>query len=313
MLTSYHRIVRLLIVILLFLTPRVATSENLSIEPIIIPTTTPQQTHSTNNHITPMLLAFPSSNPMPLFITPPLGVVNSPTLLTVPVNEPTPLPIAPTARDTEATIVLTNEKPPNEIVHKLETSVLDDILTITTVVVSIVALFVSIRSYRKTTELTLETLKLQKEQNIDNVRPVLAVHLDANDISITITNHGLGPVVLKAMEYIDTVNKHQAKTLIELLLKKHTSFQTQTKLAIKYCYTKPFDGNDLDPDILAPQESLIFIRCEPNDLEPEERNLLYELFRDVTMKIVYTDVYNSKEWILQKDLSWFARWVSDKN
>lgn len=69
-------------------------------------------------------------------------------------------------------------------VRILESPEIDTKLSLCAVLISFLALFISFM-----------TVCLQIKHNHDEVRPILAIHLDINNMSIKIKNHGVGPAI----------------------------------------------------------------------------------------------------------------------
>ena len=180
-------------------------------------------------------------------------------------------------------------------VRVLETPTIDTTLSLAAVVVAFAAFFVS-----------LKTIHLQIKHNRDEVRPILAIRLNSINMSIKIKNHGVGPAILTSMEWRNTETNQSAGTLTGLLGKAW--YQLPFNYSF-YTYTKPFDNDPNDPDVLAPQEEIYFIdgsRQNTYDMPPDEKHALGQSFRSVTVTITYTDLYKSQTWTLIKDLSWLA-------
>ena len=183
-------------------------------------------------------------------------------------------------------------------VRVLETPTIDTTLSLAAVVVAFAAFFVS-----------LKTIHLQIKHNRDEVRPILAIRLDAINMSVKIKNHGVGPAILTSMEWKNTETGLSAPTLVKLL--NQTWKQSNIKSPF-YINSKPFVNDPNDPDVLASQEKFCFINAARHksatyNLTAEEMCALKQSFRGVTVTITYTDLYKSQTWTLTKDLSWLAK------
>ena len=182
-------------------------------------------------------------------------------------------------------------------VYVKETPFIDTGISGASAILSFIAIIVSIFSVSMTKKMTKDTIDLQKQHNRDEVRPMLCIHFDATDMSIILKNHGLGPAVIKSMLWYDAHNKEE--TLAKLNMSKWKKSEVED---IHY-YSKRFLDIKEDQDILAPQESLCFIKCDYNDYSNNKR--LAESFADVKMELTYTDIYGTEEWTVKKDCSWF--------
>ena len=184
-------------------------------------------------------------------------------------------------------------------VRVLESPEIDTKLSLCAVLIAFSALFISFL-----------TVRLQIRHNRDEVRPILAIHLDINDMSIKIKNHGVGPAIFASMEWQNTKSKISANTLEELLDELWSGLNCGNSF---YIYTKPFMDDLEDPDVLAPQEELYFIdgsRNNKHKMTLEEKRLLGQTFSGVKVTIIYTDLYRSGRWVLTKDLSYIAERTS---
>ena len=182
-------------------------------------------------------------------------------------------------------------------VYVKETPLIDTGISGVSAILSFIAIFVSIYSVSMTKKMTKDTINLQKQHNRDEVRPLLCIHFDATNMSIVLRNHGLGPAIIKSMKWYDANNEEPT------LVKLNTNKWKKSKVKDIYYYTKEFSDIKEDPDILAPQESLCFIKCDYDDYYNKKR--IAESFADVKMELTYTDIYESQEWTVKKDCSWF--------
>lgn len=185
------------------------------------------------------------------------------------------------------------------VVRVIESPEIDTRLTFCAVIISAVAVLFSAITL-------IVSVRLQIKHNRDEVRPIIAIHLDINDMSIKIKNHGVGPAIFKAMIWKDTQNNISTDTLEKLLVEKWNKLNYGNSF---YIYTKPFLGNSSDPDILAPQEELFFMdgsKVNQHPMTQDEKRALGKTFRDIEVQITYTDLYGRNEWTLIKNLSFIA-------
>ncbi|MEY8390053.1 hypothetical protein AALA98_01565 [Lachnospiraceae bacterium 45-W7] len=207
---------------------------------------------------------------------------------------------APTDVPNEPSEVLNTAEDGTLVVRVVESPEIDTRLTFYAVIISVIAVGLSTVSL-------LVSAKLQIRHNRDEVRPVVAIHLDLNDMSVKIKNHGVGPALFEKMVWknVESKSSTYTDTLEELLREKWKELDLKTPF---YIYTKPFVGNLNDPDILAPQEEIYFVKgnWSGNSISKDEKIKLGETFRDVEVEITYTDLYRKKKWILKKNLTWIA-------
>lgn len=213
--------------------------------------------------------------------------------ITVTTSEP-----APTAVPAESDEVFNTVGDDTLIVSVVESPEIDTKLTFYAVIISAIAVVLSAISL-------LVSAKLQIRHNRDEVRPVVAIHLDVNNMSVKIKNHGVGPALFEKMVWKNVKNGASADTLEKLLSKEWRKLNLKTPF---YIYTKPFAGNLDDPDILAPQEELYFVKGDEFGqlFSQDDKRKLGETFRDVEVQITYTDLYKKNKWILTKNLTWIA-------
>lgn len=182
-------------------------------------------------------------------------------------------------------------------VRVVESPEIDTIFTVAAVIISAAAVIFSVVSLRV-------SVKLQKKLNRDEVRPVIAIHLDKTNISVKIKNHGVGPAVFKSQIWKNVESNVSAYSIEQLLGEQWSKLDLRSPFNI---YTKPFAGASDDPDILAPQEELFFINVGSNNpMTLEKKSALRKTFNNVEVCLTYTDLYGEEKWTLIKNLSWIA-------
>ena len=118
------------------------------------------------------------------------------------------------------------------IVHVVESPEIDTKLTFYAIIISAIAVVLSAVSL-------LVSAKSQIRHNRDEVRPVVAIHLDLINMSVKIKNHGVGPALFEKMVWKNVKSGESADTLEKLLSKEWR----QLSLKPFYIYTKSFVGN----------------------------------------------------------------------
>lgn len=207
---------------------------------------------------------------------------------------------APSSVPLESTKALGIDQDDTLIVRVVESPEIDTKLTVYAVIISAVAVSFSAISL-------VVSATLQIKHNRDEVRPIVAIHLDLVSMSIRIKNHGVGPALFQKMVWRNVKSHASANTLAGLLNEEWRKLNLESSF---YIYTKPFTGASNDPNVLAPQEELFFIVGDrPNyPMTEEEKIKLGKTFKDIEVQLTYTDLYGRKKWTLIKNLSWMADW-----
>lgn len=160
-------------------------------------------------------------------------------------------------------------------------------------------------------------LKLQEQHNIDSVRPAVMIDFSSSTDGtamkgrITITNHGLGPAILKELKFRKDEKVYKNSNgyctigdLIEMRIVEEKVQVPFNKIFMSR-YTKEFRHNDKDCDYLAVNEEMILL--EFKTYTKEESDIIGRIFDGVRMELVYTDLYDddSRSWTIKKKLSYF--------
>lgn len=168
-----------------------------------------------------------------------------------------------------------------------------------------------------------KSIELQKQYNYDSVRPAVSIDFassfygEAFSGSISITNHGLGPAIIKELifkknnrEYLNT---NGYCTLYDLVCFRLS--EEQEELAVKeifnHIYTKEFRNNSDNKDYLAVGEKLLLLKFRTRN--KQEADIVGKVFHSVHMELVYTDIYNSSDWKTINRLSYFKPdWIDKR-
>ena len=158
-------------------------------------------------------------------------------------------------------------------------------------------------------------LELQKQHNIDSVRPAVSIDFssengeDSYSGSICLTNHGLGPAIIKGLYFTrgDKVYKNTNNycTIYDMLCYRveEEHVDVPAKCFITYNYSKEFRNSEDSRDYLAVGEKLVLLKFEAKDKQKGE--IIGNLFHNVHMELVYTDIFNSCDWTVRNRLSYF--------
>lgn len=175
------------------------------------------------------------------------------------------------------------------------------------------------QQYEKSVELQKQqyenSIALQIQHNYDAVRPAVTIDCssshknDAISGKITVTNHGLGPAVLKELhftrkekQYLNTNGYCTSYNVVHFRASEEDITLSGKKIFKQY-YTKEFRNLSEDMDYLAVNEKLLLLSFDTKDKLDSE--LVGRIFDDVRMEIIYTDIYGSKDWRVIKNLSYF--------
>ncbi|OGC02496.1 hypothetical protein A2V82_02035, partial [candidate division KSB1 bacterium RBG_16_48_16] len=117
-----------------------------------------------------------------------------------------------------------------------------------------------------------------------------------NRMSVDIQNAGLGPLIIKKFVALDK-NDNELNSLIEAFkdskIKEWTSFIEQIK-----------------DRIIPPSKKLNLIEMHydvNNNTDIENREIIRNVLKEITIKVYYTDVYGEKENFVQRKLDFFGR------
>lgn len=171
-----------------------------------------------------------------------------------------------------------------------------------------------------------KSIELQRQHNYDSVRPAVTVgfsssnSIDGNTFSgsITIANHGLGPAILKELEFKKN-NKEYKNTngyctlydLINFRLSEEHQENLPVKEIFHHYYSKEFRNDSNNRDYLAVGEKLVLL--EFNTRNKWEGDVVGKLFHGVHMELVYTDIYDSCDWTVSNRLSYFKpNWIEKR-
>lgn len=169
-----------------------------------------------------------------------------------------------------------------------------------------------------------KSIGLQKQHNYDSVRPAISIDFISSDSNekysgqISITNHGLGPAVIKGLyfkkdmrNYINTNGYCTLYDLVRFRIEEE-HLDLHVREVFNQCYTKEFRDDEGNKDYLAVGEKLTLLGFKArNSCEGE---IVGKVFHDVQMELVYTDLYNSRIWKTTNRLSYFKpNWIERRD
>ena len=168
-----------------------------------------------------------------------------------------------------------------------------------------------------------KNLELQIQHNFDSVRPAVSVHFSSGFDrkghfcgKIEITNHGLGPAIIKELLFWKNNNEyknpHGYCTFYDLI--NYRLEQEQLELSVQDTfayYSKEFRyKNTYDRDYLAVDESLTLL--EFHERKNGDADIIGKIFHGVEMQLSYTDIYEQYNGRVEKRLSYFKpNWLID--
>ena len=168
-----------------------------------------------------------------------------------------------------------------------------------------------------------ESIRLQKQHNYDSVRPAVTIDFSSDDKgdsfsgSVSITNHGLGPAIIKEMKFYkndnEYINTNGYCTFYDLVCFRIAEEQEQLfiKKVFNYFYTKEFRNDNENKDYLAINENLVLLKF--NTENEQEARIVGRIFHGVHMELVYSDIYNSNDWRIINRLSYFKPdWIDKR-
>lgn len=151
---------------------------------------------------------------------------------------------------------------------------------------------------------TAWSLYIQRKHNVKSIKPIGKIRLGdyESNIYIRIDNSGIGPLILKRV-FLNGIEIPVDKMLLE-------SIPIHKRENTKW---KNFSGNYNNRTIPV-GDNLELIRWTPEtdfDKSPEQIELtkynLRDTFKDWSIKIEYTDIYESESFYDEQVLTWFGR------
>ena len=123
-------------------------------------------------------------------------------------------------------------------------------------------------------------------------------------VTISVTNHGLGPAVLKELHFTrndkEYKNSNGFCTIYDMVHSRLLEEKADTKLEgnNSYFYVREFSNLADAQRYLAVNKEVLFLKLYYSNLE--ERKLVEKVFKNVYMDLVYTDIFGSCDWKVTK-------------
>lgn len=197
----------------------------------------------------------------------------------------------------------------------LDPDVMMVIITTIYVIATIIICVINSKALKESRAQFNRSIELQKQHNYDSVRPAVTIDFNSNHTpdtlagSITIKNHGLGPAVIKGLYFTrdgkDYKNENGYCTpydMVQFRLTEESSDLKPEDICNSF-HTKEFRNCLNDMDYLAINEELLLLSFETSD--KNETEFVRKIFDNVSMELVYTDIYDSHEWRVIKSLNYF--------
>ncbi len=164
-------------------------------------------------------------------------------------------------------------------------------------VLSVVAIIISINTYRS-----------QKEHNKNSVRPILNIVLGdyEDDLYVRVDNNGVGPAIVSSINCTCSYFHElmSANSLVDLIPYKAT-VQGKNSGATANMHSFTDFVEDITGRTIPPGGSITLLRIE----NPKREQLLAfrNLLKKCSVEIGYTDIYSSKPWECKRSLDFFGR------
>lgn len=167
------------------------------------------------------------------------------------------------------------------------------VIAVATIIISFVALIVSIITYRGQKKLTLQS-----------ARPFLSLNLvDISDrISIELENNGLGVAIIKNTSFGSMNSGHVADSLIDLV--ESIDYDTDNPCFQDKTIWKRYEES-LCKKAIAPQSKRYLLELTIKD--SSKLTLLRDILSEIEVKINYTSIYENDSYTLSENLSYYHK------
>lgn len=158
------------------------------------------------------------------------------------------------------------------------------LIAITAIIISVIAVFLSVRQYSKILDLT-------KTHNILSVRPLITSSCsfgDDNKYLLELRNAGVGPCIILSLVYIYKGHKEESFCDLaeRLLLEKGYSKEAMFyDFAVNHCISS---GQSVE------LFSTSIPRDELKDLKYDQLDMLNSIFSQIEFEIEYEDIYHTR-------------------
>ena len=189
------------------------------------------------------------------------------------------------------------------------------IITAIYVIATIILCVLSWMTLKESKKQFKSSLELQRQHNCESVRPALTIDCfigtekGVSGGRITITNHGLGPAVIKELNFRRNDKEYKningcctISDLVNFRLLEENEDLDISKL-YPYFYCKEIRDLIEDKSYLAVNKELLIFSFTVSCKEDYEH--IGKIFDNVLMELVYTDIFDSNKWKVTKSLDCF--------
>lgn len=173
-------------------------------------------------------------------------------------------------------------------------TLVDKIATDPTLLIATLAFLVSVVSI----VIGIVSLWIQRKHNRLSVRPIGIITLSdyENRLAIAVKNAGIGPMIMKSIE---TSNNQGTKKEYPIDWMPPDIMWTTFRRSLK------------NHAIIAGDSSVLLeYKLDPQDKESAlQRDEIRSVLKNLTIRIIYTDVYGKKQPELARSLNWFGRTI----
>lgn len=197
----------------------------------------------------------------------------------------------------------------NEIIAHVQmpTSWVDILFTAASILISIVAVFISIQTFRS-----------QKEQNKNSVRPILNVSVGdyEDNIYVRLQNNGVGPAIITHIQCNVNgknpriIGPNDGSLISNIPLMAYFKDGSKVTNVPLNQYLTFASGEAMENRALAPGDSITLIQVENPD-ELKKTALRYWL-KDCTVSFEYMDIYGNAQKPCVRKLDYFGRSFRNK-
>ena len=168
----------------------------------------------------------------------------------------------------------------------------DIITTVLTIAVSLIAIWISLRTY-----------KSQIIHDRNSVRPIIDIVIGyyEDDLFVKLRNSGVGPAIVKQL--VCSCDEEETSSLISLI---PISYECKVGTELIHVDFSEFTDyvESIDGRAIAPNSEIILLRLQNQSYK--KVHILRKILKDVTVKVQYSDIYDSQIWESIRLLSEFS-------
>ncbi len=183
-----------------------------------------------------------------------------------------------------------------------------DYIALCSVLVSAAAVFIYFKAWRVSIDALNENRKLieiQNRHNILSVKPIMNVgHFDyENSINVTLRNVGMGPAYIKRITITNNINEEK-NTLLDWMpdLQPGITYSFYASVYKDFWFRPQVESSLLKLDAKKTTDSDGLTQAFKKSREDVRKTL-----KDLTVKVIYTDMYESEDFTYSFNLDYFGR------